>query len=224
VSRRAYFLKGLAGISFFSIFMFFAAGTLRYPRGLVFYALSLFGFFANFLLCEKNDSLMEERSRPGDNAKSWDKMILLILTVLTGAAYITAGLDSGRFLWSSGFGCGSMIAGSALVLTGQALFLSAKKKNMFFSSVVRIQNDRNHSVCDCGPYSLVRHPGYLGMIISWAGFCLVMGSVYSVIPAAGAVIVLIVRTGLEDGTLTRELPGYSEYAVKVRARLIPFVW
>jgi protein-S-isoprenylcysteine O-methyltransferase Ste14 len=224
VNRRAYFLKGLAGISFFFIFMFIAAGTLRYYRGLFFYALSLLGFIANFLLCGKNESLIEERSRPGDNVKSWDKAILLILAVFTVVAYVTAGLDSGRFLWSSGFGFGSMIAGAALVLTGQALFLSAKKKNMFFSSVVRIQNDRNHFVCDRGPYSLARPPGYLGMMISWSGFPLVTGSFYSAVPAAGAVIVLVVRTVLEDGTLMRELPGYSEYAEKVRARLIPFVW
>jgi protein-S-isoprenylcysteine O-methyltransferase Ste14 len=107
---------------------------------------------------------------------------------------------------------------------GQLLFLIAKKKNRFFSSVMRIQNDRGHTVCETGPYRFVRHPGYLGMIISWIGFPLLLGSVWSIIPIVLAIILLLVRTSLEDRTLIKGLTGYSQYIQKTRYKLVPGIW
>jgi protein-S-isoprenylcysteine O-methyltransferase Ste14 len=110
------------------------------------------------------------------------------------------------------------------MFSGQLLFLIAKKTNRFFSSVVRIQNDRGHTVCETGIYRFVRHPGYLGMIISWIGFPLLLGSVWSIIPIVFAIILLLVRTSLEDRTLIKELTGYSQYIQKTRYKLVPGIW
>jgi len=90
--------------------------------------------------------------------------------------------------------------------------------------VVRIQKERGHTVCDTGIYRIVRHPGYAGMTISLAAFPLLTGSVWSTIPISIAIILLFVRTYLEDVTLKKELEGYPEYVKKTRQRLIPGIW
>jgi len=90
--------------------------------------------------------------------------------------------------------------------------------------VTRIQMDRGHLVCDSGPYRIVRHPGYAGNIPPLAGIVLALGSVWTLIPAIIALIITVIRTILEDQTLHQELPGYREYANRVRYRLIPGIF
>jgi protein-S-isoprenylcysteine O-methyltransferase Ste14 len=96
--------------------------------------------------------------------------------------------------------------------------------NAFFSAVVRIQTDRGHQVADRGPYRFIRHPGYLGAIAFSLGVPLLLESWWALIPGLMSVILFLVRTHLEDQTLQEELPGYSEYAQKVRFRLFPGFW
>jgi protein-S-isoprenylcysteine O-methyltransferase Ste14 len=97
-------------------------------------------------------------------------------------------------------------------------------ENRFFSSVVRIQVDRGHVVCDSGPYRIVRHPGYGGNILALLGIVLALSSMWTLIPAAVALIISVIRTVLEDQTLQDELPGYRDYARRVRYRLIPGIY
>jgi len=66
-----------------------------------------------------------------------------------------------------------------------------------------------------------RHPGYAGSILSLPGIVLALCSVWTLIPAAVALIIAVIRTSLEDQTLQEELPGYRDYAQRVRYRLIP---
>ena len=56
------------------------------------------------------------------------------------------------------------------------------------------------------------------------GIVFALGSVWTLIPAAVATIITVVRTVLEDQTLHEELPGYSNYALRVRYRLIPWIY
>jgi protein-S-isoprenylcysteine O-methyltransferase Ste14 len=96
--------------------------------------------------------------------------------------------------------------------------------NKFFSAVIRIQEDRGHSVVSSGPYRYVRHPGYTGVILYMVSTAIVLESLWALIPAGLILIVTIVRTVLEDRTLRAELDGYSDYAGRVHYRLIPLVW
>lgn len=80
-------------------------------------------------------------------------------------------------------------------------------ENRFFSSVVRIQTDRGHVVCDSGPYRFVRHPGYAGNVLALFGIALALSSVWTLVPAALASIIVVIKTELEDQTLKEELPG-----------------
>jgi protein-S-isoprenylcysteine O-methyltransferase Ste14 len=97
-------------------------------------------------------------------------------------------------------------------------------ENRFFSGVVRIQTERGHTVCDTGPYRIVRHPGYAGNVLALPGVVLALSSLWTLIPAAAALIVAVTRTALEDRTLQEELPGYADYARRVRYRLLPGIY
>jgi protein-S-isoprenylcysteine O-methyltransferase Ste14 len=136
---------------------------------------------------------------------------------------IVAGLDH-RFGWTPEFPLWLIVPGFLLILIGYAFAAWALAENRFFSSVVRIQVDRGHVVCDSGPYRVVRHPGYAGNILPLFGIVLALGSLWTLIPAAVALIITVIRTILEDQTLQDELPGYREYARRVRFRLIPGIY
>ena len=86
------------------------------------------------------------------------------------------------------------------------------------------QNCTRHEVCDSGPYRIVRHPGYAGNILPLLGIVLALSSLWTLIPAAVALVIAVIRTTLEDRTLQEELPGYQEYAHRVRYRLIPGIY
>jgi protein-S-isoprenylcysteine O-methyltransferase Ste14 len=138
--------------------------------------------------------------------------------------YFIAGLDSGRYHWSPVFHRSLFIVGLFLTISGQLLFLIAQKQNRFFSSTVRVQTNRKHTVCETGLYRMVRHPAYLGSMIQSLGFPFFFGSLWSIIPAGLLVILLIIRTNLEDNLLKDKLNGYLEYALKTRYRIIPLIW
>jgi protein-S-isoprenylcysteine O-methyltransferase Ste14 len=136
---------------------------------------------------------------------------------------IVAGLDH-RFGWSAVFPLWLIVLGIFLIALGYAFSLWALVENRFFSGVVRIQTDRGHVVCDSGPYRIVRHPGYAGNILPLLGIVLALSSLWTLIPAAVALVIAVIRTALEDRTLQEELPGYKEYARRVRYRLFPGIY
>lgn len=158
------------------------------------------------------------------NAKAWDKVLAPLMAVSVGfPMVIVAGLDH-RYHWSSEFPLWQIVIGFILISLGYAFAAWALAENRFFSSVVRIQTDRGHVVCDSGPYQFVRHPGYAGSILALFGIVPALGSVWTLIPAALASIIAVIRTVLEDHTLQEELPGYRDYARRVRYRLIPGIY
>jgi protein-S-isoprenylcysteine O-methyltransferase Ste14 len=156
--------------------------------------------------------------------KSWDKLIVSI-TVLFGpaAVWITAGLDD-RFHWSDRMFSSAAPIGVAVALLSTALSAWAIRANRFFSSVVRIQKDRGHAVVADGPYRFIRHPGYAGMSAFMLATPVILGSYWALAPAAGTVAMNALRTALEDRTLHDELEGYTDYARKVRYKLLPGIW
>jgi protein-S-isoprenylcysteine O-methyltransferase Ste14 len=175
---------------------------------------------------QRHPGLMAERQNIENiqNAKAWDKVLAPLMAVSIGfPLVIVAGLDH-RHGWSPEFPLWLIVLGFVLIVLGYAFASWALAENRFFSSVVRIQTDRGHAVCDTGPYRIVRHPGYAGNIPPLVGIVLALGSVWTLIPAAVALIIAVIRTALEDQTLKRELPGYRDYTRRVHYRLIPGVY
>jgi len=158
------------------------------------------------------------------NAKAWDKVLAPLMAVSIGYPMVlVAGLDH-RYNWSPEFPLWLTVIGFILIAFGYAFAAWAVAENRFFSSVVRIQTERGHVVCDTGPYRFVRHPGYAGNILPLFGIVLALGSVWTLIPAAVATIISVIRTVLEDRTLQEELAGYQDYAQRVRYRLFPGIY
>jgi protein-S-isoprenylcysteine O-methyltransferase Ste14 len=217
-------IKQASGMLVFFALIFISAGRFFYWQGLVYLIIGLIMFTLNFTVLRIDTNLMDERSKPGEGAKKWDKLILGLSLLVTLCMYIVAGLDSGRFYWSPQFHWSLYILGGILTASGQLLFLIAQKQNKFFSSTVRIQTDRGHTVCDTGLYKVVRHPAYLGSVVQVIGFPLLFGSLWSLVPVCVSIILLLSRTYLEDNTLIKELKGYVEYTSKTRYRLIPYLW
>jgi len=158
------------------------------------------------------------------SAKAWDKVLAPLMALSVGfPLVVVAGLDH-RFGWSPVFPLWLIVLGFIFVSFGYALAVWALVENRFFSGVVRIQAERGHVVCDSGPCRFVRHPGYAGSILPLLGIVLALGSVWTLIPAAVALIIAVIRTVLEDQTLQEELPGYRDYARRVRYRLLPGIF
>ena len=175
---------------------------------------------------QRHPGLLAERQdkKSFQNAKAWDKVLAPLMAVSIGyPIVIVAGLDH-RFSWSSEFAPWLAVLGFVLILFGYGFAAWALAENRFFSSVVRIQEDRGHVVCDTGPYRFVRHPGYAGNILALFGIVLALSSAWTLVPAMAASIIAVIRTILEDRTLQNELLGYGDYAQRVRYRLIPGIY
>lgn len=223
-TESSYIIKHFLGSFLFFAIIFASAGRFDYWQGLVYVSIGSVMIILNYTILRIDSELLKERSKPGENTKQWDKTILGISFLVTISMYLIAGFDSGRYHWSPYFHWSLYLLGIIFTANGQLLFLIAQKQNIFFSSTVRIQTERKHIVCENGLYKIVRHPAYLGSIIQSLGFPLLFGSLWSILPMALSIALLITRTHLEDITLINELPGYREYTVKTRFKIIPYVW
>jgi protein-S-isoprenylcysteine O-methyltransferase Ste14 len=222
--KTSYILKHFIGTFIFFLILFFSAGKIDYWQGIVYVNIGLIMATLNYTLLKPDSDLLAERSKPGEGSKKWDKILLGLSFLITITMYTLAGLDSGRYHLSPNFHWSLTLIGIFLTASGQLLFLLAQKQNKFFSSTVRIQTDRGHTVCDTGLYKIVRHPAYLGSIIQAIGFPLLFGSLWSILPVGLLIVLLFTRIYLEDITLKEELSGYLEYSLNTRYRIIPYVW
>ncbi len=201
-------------------------GTLRWGAAWLYFGLSLAGIAVNLIFMRHKPETIAERGRgtAAGNWKDWDKAVGIAYGVFYFfGILVVAGLDI-RFDWTTTLTTGWQIAGFAGFVLGNALFSWAMITNAFFSTAVRIQTDRGHQVCTTGPYRFVRHPGYVGASLQSLAMPLLLGSWWALIAGVTAVLLLILRTVLEDKTLRQELAGYPEYAQKVRYRLLPGIW
>jgi protein-S-isoprenylcysteine O-methyltransferase Ste14 len=167
-----------------------------------------------------DEDLARERMRPGGQPPG---LRLYFIFLLCLAHWTIAGLDR-RFHWSDTVPLSLRLAALVVFAAGLAFLIRAMHVNRFFSSVVRIQQERGHHVVTGGPYRWVRHPGYAGAIPAVAASGLALCSWLATAVGALGVPLLLWRTIVEDRTLRAELPGYRDYAQRVRWRLLPGVW
>ena len=204
--------------------LFIPAGRLDWPEAWAF-ILGYSVFLAAYSLWVRryDPEQLKERSRTGENTKTWDKMILGIYTALLLVLLIVCGLDGGRFGWAPLSTWVRVLGWLAMVAAAGLVWWTASV-NTFLSRTVRIQEERGQRVITDGPYRYVRHPMYTGVILFVLSIPAVLGSGWGM--AVGVVIgvVFVIRTALEDRTLRAELPGYKEYAQQTRYRLLPRIW
>jgi protein-S-isoprenylcysteine O-methyltransferase Ste14 len=204
--------------------LFLAAGTLDWPRAWLLVGLMCLNLVVNFVLVgRKNPEIAEARSKMGEGTKGWDKVLISIHMLAYIAYPIVAGLDAVRYAWSS-LPMAAVYPGVLLYLISWVLIAWVLLTNPFLEQTVRIQKEKGHRAITTGPYAMVRHPMYLGMLLQYASFPLVLGSNWSWIPALMMILLLLVRTAKEDKTLEAELEGDGEYKQKTRWRIMRGVW
>lgn len=210
-------------INFIVLFLilFISAGNLGWLWAWIYIGISLLILIVNSFIIPKE--VIAERGKKKTNVKKWDKIITTLTILPTIGIIAVSGMDF-RFGWSQEVSIIIHIVGILLMIFGNALFTWSMISNKYFSTLVRIQIERNHTVSTGGPYSLIRHPGYVGFILFNFATPLMLGSLWALIPAGIVLILLVIRTGLEDSTLKKELDGYKEYADRVKYRLVPGIW
>lgn len=204
--------------------VFVPAGTIRWRNGWLFVGVMAAAVASVvFDIFHRSPELAEERRTAAKHAKPWDRVITPIMDGLPIVTVVLAGLGH-RFDWTSVFPSWTTVPALVLMIAGSALAYAAMRTNRFFSSYVRIQDDRGHAVIDSGPYAFVRHPGYAGSIAVTLATPILLdslpGFVLALIPTAATIL----RTHLEDRLLTQGLSGYPAYRDRVRYRLLPRIW
>ena len=208
------------------IWGFFAlAGRWDWPAGWVYVGLMLAGnTLQSLYLWRKNPGLLARRARWGQGTKNWDIACLAFFGIFYLGLMVVGALDGGRFHWSA-MPAWLLFPGVVLLVFSHFLMGWSMGENPYFEKSVRIQTDCGHQVVDTGPYSVIRHPGYLATILGFIlAHPLILGSWWSFVPALFAAGTIILRTYLEDRMLQQELPGYEKYAQQTSFRLLPGVW
>lgn len=217
----------LADVAIFGLLLFLPAGTLDWWRAWALLGMVFVAATASIAALQRSDAgLLEERFKlPVQKGQPLADRILVLLfnaSFLGLIAFIP--LDVFRFQLLARPGYAVSSAGLLLFAGGWLLMTRAMLDNPFAVSVVRLQEERAHTVIDSGVYAVVRHPMYAGAIPLLVGMPLWLESYAAAVLALLPVSMLVIRILVEEAFLVRELRGYQDYAKRVRYRLIPFVW
>lgn len=223
ISKRA--VQVLGSMFLLMAVFFLSAGRIDLPRAWFFFGLYFISLLFNIVIFLKfNPEVIRVRSETKwEEMKWWDKLFTVLYIIFIFIIFIVCGLDVGRFQLSS-TGMEFLVGGVIIFVVGWGFVVWAMVENRFFETTARIQKEREQRVVSTGPYAIVRHPGYTGMILYYGCAPFIIGSLYGLILALLLAIVFIFRTYFEDRMLYKELSGYKEYAKKVRYRLVPFIW
>lgn len=211
---------GIQKIIGFLLYLVGAGFKLTYA-GVVYFGYLFFAtIIISWILLKANEETLAERGKTDTDSPLWDKVLLFIFWILN---YFVVYLLAGMFESSEHLNLAYYLG---IVLTLLAAWFSTKAtlENTFLESTARIQSDRNQKVCTTGPYRIVRHPVYSGLILNDIGLCLIFPYISVWICMAVTVLIIIIRTALEDRMLKNGLGGYLEYANQTKYRLIPFIW
>ena len=210
---------GLSAIILAAMF-FLSAGTLDYWQAWVYMAILLGPmFFVVVYFLKKSPDVLERRMRTKEKEKKQRAIIRLSYPVFL-AAFLLPGFDR-HYGWSR-VPVWLVLVADLIVLAGYLLFVRVMKENRFLSRVVEV--DREQEVICTGPYAVVRHPMYAGILPLYLFSPLALGSFWAMIPAAVLPMVIVARILNEEKILGEQLAGYSEYTLQVKYRLIPGIW
>lgn len=204
----------------------FITGRWGWWQAWVYAGVNILGFvISRALAARQHPDLLKERAKFANHqdAASWDKVLAPLVGLGGGLIPLIAGLDA-RFGWSPDVPTVWELVFLVIFLAGYSLGAYALVENRFFSGMVRIQEDRGHQVVSDGPYRWMRHPGYAGALLSYLAAPALLDSYWAYVPAGMLAALLVVRTRLEDETLSEELDGYDQYTHSVRYRLFPGLW
>ena len=219
IKKGAYLRVSLA-LPILALVILLPAGKWDYWQGWL-YLLILYipMFFVLYYLLKNDPALLQRRMRMREK-ESVQRRIIVLSLVYFLVAFTLPGFDV-RFGWSNMPSWVSLVA-DVLVLAGYMTFVWVLTINSYLSRVVEVE--AGQKVITTGPYAIVRHPMYAGIILMYTASPVALGSWWALIPALFIVPLLVARIRNEEQVLLRDLPGYAEYVQKVKYRLLPGVW
>jgi protein-S-isoprenylcysteine O-methyltransferase Ste14 len=220
-------LAALLQPALLALALFYPPGSFAWPRAWALMAVFFVATVASLIvLARGSPELLAERFKPPlqRGQPPADKVIVVIFIAAFAAAIRFIPYDVFELHWLPAPGPVAATLGLLALLAGWWIVLAAMRANAFAVPVVKSQAARHQHVVSEGPYAVVRHPMYAGVALVMLGMPLWLGSWAGALVALVPIAILAVRIGIEEDFLRRELPGYADYAGRVRARLIPGVW
>jgi protein-S-isoprenylcysteine O-methyltransferase Ste14 len=215
--QKAYLVPTIILIVLGSV-IFLPAGSLRFWQAWIFWSgFSILTFFITVYFFNKNPALLSRRMKVKEKETTRKPPAFLNLCFL---CYVVPGLDF-RFHWSA-VPVWLVIAANAIVFLGYIFIILVFKENSYASTIIQVEKEQ--PVITTGPYAIVRHPMYLGLLLMILFTPLALGSYWAIIPALLCIPMNVFRIIGEEEVLLRELAGYKEYCLKTRYHLIPFIW
>ena len=204
--------------------LFWAAGTLRWGRAWIHLGIGVVTVATNLMvLLWKNPDTVAARMKRQKAGARFEVFMLPLFIPAVLAIPMVAGLDAVRYGWMS-VPFWTTWPGIVFHVAGDSFMLWAMVVNPHLEGTVRIHSEPGHQVITTGPYAIVRHPMYVGLILVLVGIPLFLGSGWAFLPVGTVCLGLVIRAALEDRMLLEKLPGYTAYARKTAYRLIPGVW
>jgi protein-S-isoprenylcysteine O-methyltransferase Ste14 len=205
--------------------LFVPAGTLHWPAAWVFLAtIGIFGLAGGMWLAKTDPALLAERMRPmmQNDQPAADKKFMLAFGFVALIWFLAIGLDH-RY-HASDVPLALQALGWTMLVLSTGFIMWVMRENSFAAPVVKLQTERGHRVVSTGPYAWVRHPMYSGTVLFFIGAPLLLGSWWGLAMSPLFILLFAVRAGIEERALLAGLPGYADYAARVRYRLVPGLW
>jgi protein-S-isoprenylcysteine O-methyltransferase Ste14 len=217
--QNAFFIVAMGAL------LFASAGTLHWPGAWALLATSaLLGPACGLWLAKTDPALLAERMQltAREEQPAADKKFMLVFAATALIWLVAMGLD--RRMQASDMPLALQVLGLAMYLASTGFIMWVFRENSFAAPVIKVQAERDHHVISTGPYAFVRHPMYSGVMLFFLGVPLLVGSWWGVALAPVFAILFAIRAGIEERALRAGLPGYADYAARVRYRLLPGIW
>jgi protein-S-isoprenylcysteine O-methyltransferase Ste14 len=212
--------RTLFSLLLFAAFLFLSAGSVRYWQGWVLMALLFLPMtMTSAYFLQRDPQLVERRLRTEEKTSEQKNIIRWARWVLF-ASLLIPGLDY-RFGWSR-VPVWLTILSQVVFFAGYLVNLWVMKENSFASRTVQVEEGQR--VISTGPYRLVRHPMYFGTALMLFFTPLALGSWWALPGFLLVIPFIVLRLLHEEKMLLRDLPGYSDYCLRTRSRLLPFLW
>ncbi len=219
-SKLKAYLGPLVVLIVLGVILFITAGSLKFWEAWLFWLqISALTLFITAYFLKKSPELLSRRRQTKE--KETTQKTPAILSRLNLLGYFIPGLDF-RFHWST-VPFEVVITANAIVFLGYILIILVFKENSYASTIIQVEEEQQ--VITTGPYAIVRHPMYTGMLLMTLFTPLALGSYWALTPSILFFIpYLVLRIKGEEELLLRDLPGYKDYCRKTRYRLIPSIW
>jgi protein-S-isoprenylcysteine O-methyltransferase Ste14 len=213
-------MRLILAIVFLWFIFFLPAGSIKFWEAWVYMGILFIPMILVLIYLLKKDPELLERRMKMKEKEAPQKVLIKLSYLVFFIAFIIPGFDY-RFGWSKVPFIVIIIA-DLFIFIGYLLFFLVLKENTYASRIIEVE--KGQKVISTGPYAVIRHPLYIALLIMYVLSPLALGSYWAVLAMLPLPVLIIFRIRSEETVLLDKLPGYREYAQKVKYRLMPYLW